>query len=212
MRICMVYILGISGPTNAGKTYFSRKLRKYCDKNNISYSTISTDDFYIDLSDIPMSERIEKNYDHPNAISKDDFKIALDMLRSGREIKIYKYSFHEHVRTKEFRIVKPAQLLIVEGIFSFSFEEVLKTFDLKIYVDLDTDLRLIRRIYRDAEERGRTLELTINQYLHTIKPTQEKFVKRDKKLADVILHGDKNHSNVIELIGSHLKLLQKSSE
>ncbi len=152
-----------------------------------------------------MEERKLKNYDDPSSISKYDFLNALSQLRDGKSVKIFQYSFKNHVRTENYRIVNSSDLLIIEGIFSFSFNEILNLYDLKIYVDLDTDLRLIRRILRDSRERGRSLQTTINQYLDTIRPTQERFVKKDKNLADIIIFGDREHTKILNLIVSYIE-------
>lgn len=196
----MPFILGISGPTNAGKSYFTNKLKKYCNEMGITESTVSTDDFYLDRSTISMEERRKINYDEPASISKKDFQNALRSLASGNSIRIQSYDFAQHNRIDEWRTVEPTDLIIIEGLFTFSFVDLLSNYDLKVYVDLETDLRLIRRLLRDKEQRGRSFDTTIAQYLKTIKPTQEKYVAKDKELADIILHGNKDHTKVIEMI------------
>lgn len=201
----MPFILGISGPTNAGKSYFTKKLKKYCNEMGITESTVSTDDFYLDRSTISMEERRKINYDEPASISKKDFQNALKSLASGNSIRIQSYDFAQHNRIDEWRTVEPTDLIIIEGLFAFSFVDLLSYYDLKVYVDLEADLRLIRRLLRDKEQRGRNFDTTIAQYLKTIKPTQEKFVAKDKELADIILHGNKDHSKVIEMIAAYVK-------
>lgn len=201
----MTFILGISGPTNAGKSYFTKKLKQLCEEMGISESTISTDDFYLDRSKISMEERRKVNYDEPASISEDDFQNALKLLSSGQSVRIQSYDFAQHNRIDEWRTVEPTDLIIIEGLFSFSFFDLLSYYDLMVYVDLETDLRLIRRLLRDKEKRGRSFDTTIKQYLKTIKPTQEKFVAKDKELADIILHGNKDHTKVIAMIAAYVK-------
>ena len=198
-------IIAISGPTSAGKTYFSQKLLELADDRNIHSTRISTDEFYKDLSSIPMEERIKVNYDQPDSIDRTEFEKVIRSLSEGNDVLIPVYDFSTHTRTGEVRKVEPSELTLVEGIFALTFDEVREHFTISIYVDLEPDLRLIRRIMRDTKERGRSIESVFNQYMGTVRPTQKEFVQNDKEKADIIIHGDKDHTKVLNLL---LNLIQ----
>ncbi|MHA2502814.1 MAG: uridine kinase family protein, partial [Candidatus Kariarchaeaceae archaeon] len=152
----MVYILAISGPTAAGKTYFSNKLVEVVEKHGYTISKISTDEFYHDLSHMTMEMRSQVNYDLPQSIDAEGFETCLEQLSLGKVTDVPVYDFSTHTRTGEIRTVTPPDLLIVEGIFSLSFEGSNRLYDLKVFIELDRDLRLIRRMERDMKERGRS--------------------------------------------------------
>lgn len=199
------FILAISGPTSAGKTFFSKQLQKVVNQRNITITVISTDDFYNDLSHLSMEERNQVNYDHPDSINQEEFLDVISKLSENKSAKIPVYDFSIHNRSEEYRQVDPAQLIIVEGIFSLSFEAINLYYSLKLYVDLEPDIRLIRRIRRDRRERGRTLDSILNQYTDTVRPTQEEYVINDKFKADVIILGDNDNDMLIELICNYLE-------
>lgn len=196
----MVTILGISGPSSSGKSHFAKKLFNIAKQHKISCGYLTTDEFYLDRSSITYEERTKINYDEPVSINRNEFYEALKKLSNGNEAIIPIYDFSRHTRTNETKIISQTDFLIVEGIFSFSFEEVNELYDFKIYVDYDADLRLIRRIQRDTNERGRTIDSIINQYLKTVRPTQSIYVENDKSKADIVISGGKNHDTLIHTI------------
>lgn len=194
------YIIAISGPTSAGKTYFAKLLTEKCVEYGISVSRVSTDDFYIDRSHMPLEERRKQNYDTPNSIDSNEFAATLHNLIAGEAVQLRKYDFSIHNRVDELKTISPADLIIVEGIFALTFPAIRELYSLTIYVNLDSDLRVIRRLERDVQERGRSIESIISQYLNTIRPTQSEYVLHDDLYADIILHGDRDHSHIIDLI------------
>lgn len=194
------FILAISGPTAAGKTYFTKHLQETVKNAGLSTVTISTDEFYKDLVHLTMEERIKVNYDHPDSIDSSAFLHALEQLADGNTIDIPAYDFSTHTRKNEVRTVEPADLIIVEGIFSLSFEAINPIYDIRIFIDLDQDLRLIRRVRRDMKERGRSLESIFKQYLNQVRPSQEVYVTQDKILADLILLGNQDHRRILGMI------------
>ena len=196
----MVYILAISGPTASGKTYFTNKLVEIVKENGFSIEKVSTDEFYHDLSHLTFEERTEINYDLPKSIDANDFDKCLSELSSGKNTEVPVYDFTTHTRKDDIRIVSAADLLIVEGIFSLSFPSCNKLYDLRIFMELDQDLRLIRRLKRDMEERGRSLESIVGQYLTQVRPSQITHVLTDRRKADIILEGNKDHSVIFDLI------------
>ena len=194
------FLLAISGPTAAGKTYFTNKLIGVFEENNLSTIRISTDEFYKDLSHLQMEERIKVNYDLPQSIDIEEFSRALRQLHEGHSTEIPVYDFSTHTRKSETRMVNPAIVIIVEGIFSLAFPEINSLYNLKIFIDLDQDLRLIRRVRRDLKERGRNVESVFNQYINQVRPAQDQYVIHDRERADIILHGNKNHHNIYQLL------------
>lgn len=202
------FIIAVSGPTNAGKTYFSNQLLRTAEEQGISCSRISTDSFYRDLSHISLEERTGINYDAPASIDTGAFIDTIQKLRMNQTVEIPVYDFSVHNRTGGTETILPHDIILVEGIFSFSFDEVLDAYSILVYVDLDPDLRLIRRVKRDRSERGRSIESIFSQYLNTVRPTQEEYVRRDKSKADILLQGDHEHDKVINLLISFVNYLK----
>ena len=200
----MVVLIGISGPTNSGKTYFAKKLHSQLIEHQVSCELITTDEFYLDRSNQKYEERVKVNYDVPASIDHQEFHRVIKVLSEGKQTEIPVYDYSVHTRTADTRIVKAVDVIIVEGIFAFSFDEINNYYTLKIYVDYDTDLSLIRRIQRDTVERGRTLDSIISQYTNTVKPSQSEHVKKDKTKADMILQGDHDHTIITQLILSYV--------
>ncbi|MFV2014562.1 MAG: uridine kinase [Candidatus Heimdallarchaeota archaeon] len=194
------FILAVTGPTNAGKSYFTDRLKKYAIEKGVKVTSISTDEFYRDLSHLSMEERTKVNYDHPESIDKQEFIEALANVSKGIETEIPIYDFSVHNRKKEKRRIDKIDLLIVEGIFTLTFLKINEFYSLRIYIEMDNDVRVIRRIQRDMEDRGRTLNSVINQYMETVKPTQQDFVERDREKVDIILRGNRDHKVILEMI------------
>lgn len=199
------FILAVSGPTNAGKSYFTDRLKAYAHEKGIKVSSISTDEFYRDLSHLSIDDRNKVNYDHPKSIDEKEFIAALEEISKNLEVEIPVYDFSVHNRTGDKRKIEPVDLLIVEGIFTCTFDAADALYSLRIYIDMDDDVRVIRRIQRDMEDRGRSLDSVINQYMDTVKPTQFDYVQRDKKKVDIVLKGNRDHSIIMDMIVSFVK-------
>ena len=199
------FLMAISGPTASGKSFFTNKLRESIEALGLSTVTISTDEFYRDLSHISMKERGFVNYDLPHSINNEEFFKTLSNLTEGKSVKIQVYDYTTHTRMNNFRTINPADLIIIEGIFSLSFPEINKLYDIKIFIDLDQDLRLIRRVKRDMIERGRTLESILHQYMTQVRPTQKDYVSNDQSIADLSLNGNQSYDNFISLLISAIK-------
>lgn len=200
-------IIGIAGGSGSGKTTLAENiLAHFGDRISI----LRHDDYYKAQRDIPMDERIHTNYDHPDAFDTSLLTSHLDMLRSGKSIDspIYDYTIHD--RSEKTRRVRSASVILLEGILIFENAEILKRLDMKIFVDTDADVRIVRRIIRDVKERGRSLDSIIEQYLSTVKPMHEAFVEPSKKNADIIIpEGGKNpvaYKMIIDRIEAHLAL------
>ena len=177
-------IIGIAGGTGSGKSTLANNIKKEF-KNNITM--LSHDYYYKNNEHLPFEERIKLNYDHPNAFETDLLIEHLQKLINGEIIQRPSYSFIEHLREKETYDVVPKKVIIVEGILIFENKILRDMMDIKIFVDADADIRFIRRLLRDVEERGRTLPSVVEQYCNTVKPMHEQFVEPSKKYADIIV-------------------------
>jgi uridine kinase len=185
-----VTVIGIAGGTGSGKTTFARKIQEAFPGKTV---LISQDSYYKDLSALSLDERAKVNFDHPDSL---DFALLaqhLKDLKLGSQIEKPVYNFRVHSREAETERVSSNRIVIVEGILLFSIEEIRNQFDLKIFVDTDDDIRLLRRVTRDMKERGRSFASVQEQYLATVKPMHEAFVRPSKKFSDVIVpHGGEN--------------------
>lgn len=200
-------IIGIAGGTGSGKTTLIQHIKDIFE-NEIT--TLCHDYYYTSNDDLPFEERAKLNYDHPNSFETDLMIKHLRELKGSKEIQRPVYDFVKHTRTKETVTVKPAKVIIVEGILIFENEALLKMFDIKVFVDTDADVRLVRRILRDVKERGRTMDSVINQYLTTVKLMHEEFVEPSKKNADIIIpEGGFNHVALSMLEDQIRALLRK---
>lgn len=177
-------IIGIAGGTGSGKTTLTSRLKE---RFGNDVSVISHDNYYRSQDDIPFEERVKMNYDHPDSFETDLLISHLEQLRKGYSIECPIYSFSEHTRTKQTRKINPTKVIIVEGILIFQNPELLNMINIRIYVDTDPDVRILRRILRDVKERGRSLDSVVTQYLSTVKPMHEQFVEPSKRNADIIV-------------------------
>ena len=179
-----ILIIGIAGGTGSGKTTLTSRLKE---RFGNDVSVISHDNYYRSQDDIPFEERVKMNYDHPDSFETDLLISHLEQLRKGYSIECPIYSFSEHTRTKQTRKINPTKVIIVEGILIFQNPELLNMMNIRIYVDTDPDVRILRRILRDVKERGRSLDSVVTQYLSTVKPMHEQFVEPSKRNTDIIV-------------------------
>ena len=201
-----VLVIGIAGGTGSGKTTITRKI---IENFGPDVSVINHDNYYKAHHDMPYEERTKLNYDHPNAFDTDLLIEALKDLRQGKSVTCPVYDYTIHDRSEETITIKPARVIIVEGILIFENRELCDQMDIKIYVDADADVRILRRIVRDVRDRGRSLDSVINQYLTTVKPMHEQFVEPSKRNADIIVpQGGHNRvalEMVMERVRAHLE-------
>lgn len=176
--------IGIAGGSGSGKTTLAKHLADYFGDR---LSLLRHDDYYKSQASLTLEERSALNFDHPDAFDTQLLIQHLDELRQGKDIlcPIYNYSLHD--RSSEFRIIKATEVIVLEGILIFENPEILNRLDIKIFVDTDADVRIIRRIKRDVSERGRDLDSVISQYFATVKPMHELFVEPSKRHADIIV-------------------------
>lgn len=182
-------IIGIAGGTGSGKSTFTNRLKDYFgDRVTVIYH----DDYYKAHDEIPFEERQYINYDHPDSLETDLLVAHLEALREGKSIECPVYDFTRHTRSHRTKIIEPSQVIIVEGILIFQDERLRNLFDIKIFVEADADERILRRVLRDMNERGRDLENIINQYLTTVKPMHYLYVEPTKTLADIVINSGLN--------------------
>ncbi|MGZ0746476.1 MULTISPECIES: uridine kinase [unclassified Haloparvum] len=178
------FVIGIAGGTGAGKTTVARLVTQNVDD---SVTRIPIDNYYEDLSHLDFEERANVNYDHPSAFEWDLLREQLEALLEGQSVEMPQYDFEIHNRKDERVTVEPTDVIVLEGIFALYDEAINEMLDLRLYVETDADVRILRRIDRDVVERGRDLEGVMDQYLSTVKPMHEQFIEPTKKHADLII-------------------------
>ena len=178
------FVVGIAGGTGAGKTTVSRLIAESVGE---SVTRIPMDNYYEDLSHMDLSEREQVNYDHPDAFEWDLMRDQLAQLLAGQSVEMPQYDFEIHNRREERETVAPTEVIILEGILALYDDDINEMLDLRLYVETDADVRILRRIERDVIDRGRELEGVIGQYLSTVKPMHEQFIEPTKKAADLVI-------------------------
>lgn len=202
-------IIGVAGGTGSGKTTVANRILERVGTEHIAY--IPHDAYYRDLSHLPYEERQQVNFDHPNSLETELMVVHLLQLRDECAVEIPVYDFTIHTRTQATRHVEPARIVLVEGILIFAEPELRPIFDVKLFVDTDADIRLIRRLQRDVEERGRTVQSVIEQYLRTVRPMHLEFVELSKRYADVIIPEGGFNEVAIEMVAARIRgLLQEA--
>lgn len=196
-------IIAVAGGSASGKTTVVDKIIKGFDRERVI--VIKHDDYYKDQTEMTMDERVKVNYDHPFSLDNDLMYKQILKLIKGESITKPTYDFENHNRSTITEIVKPTDIIILEGILIMEDKRINDLCDIKLFVEADDDLRFIRRLTRDMAERGRTLESVVNQYLNTVKPMHYEFVKPTKRYADVIIPNDKDHDVAVDLIITKIK-------
>lgn len=197
-----VMVIGIAGGTGSGKTTITKKLMQ---RFGGDVSVIYHDNYYKAHHDMSYEERAKLNYDHPDSFDTDLLIQAVRDLKAGRSVLCPVYDYTIHDRSDKVIEVKPARVIIVEGILIFQSRELCRQMDIKIYVDTDADVRILRRIVRDVRDRGRSLESVVNQYLSTVKPMHEQFVEPSKRNADIIIPEGGHNLVAMEMVMERVK-------
>ncbi|MGL4695935.1 uridine kinase [Enterococcus larvae] len=196
-------IIGVTGGSGSGKTSVSRAIFNHFPNHSIMM--LEQDSYYKDQSHLSFEERLTTNYDHPFAFDTDLLIEHLKQLLKYEAIKKPVYDYVEHTRSSDIIVQEPKEVIILEGILILEDPRLRELMDIKLYVDTDDDIRIIRRIKRDMEERGRTLDSVIEQYLTVVKPMYNQFIEPTKRYADVIVpEGGENHV-AIDLITTKVK-------
>jgi uridine kinase len=201
-----VFVVGIAGGTGSGKTTVARNVMAALPAG--AAVLIDHDAYYRDRSTLPPEERERVNFDHPDAIETPLLEAHLVALRAGATIEVPQYDYREHARRRETRRVAPAAVVVVEGILVLAEERLRAQMNLKIFVDTDADVRLMRRLRRDMEQRGRTFAQVREQYAETVRPMHLAFVEPSKRFADLILpEGGENQPALDAIVGHLLQTL-----
>lgn len=190
--------IGITGGTGSGKSTIAKEIYRQFGEDCIAM--IEQDSYYKDQSHLSMEDRVKTNYDHPNAFDNNLLVSHLESLLNGHSIQKPSYDFSIHNRIEDTTKVEPKEIVIVEGILILEDPRIRELLDIKIYVDTDADVRIIRRMVRDINERGRTMESVINQYLNVVKPMHNQFTEPTKKFADIIIPEGGHNKVAIDII------------
>lgn len=200
-------LIGIAGGSGSGKTTLANRLIEYFGENEVSL--LRHDNYYKRHDEMTYEERTRLNYDHPDAFDTELLCRHIGELKSGRPVEMPVYDYSVHNRSDQTTTVLPNPVIILEGIMIFAEPELVKRMDFKIFVDTDADERILRRIIRDVNHRGRSLESVIDQYRTTVKPMHDQFVEPSKRKADIIIpEGGRNEAAmqvIVELIRSRLR-------
>ena len=196
-------VIGVTGGSGSGKTTVSHAI--YDLMNGQSMEIITQDTYYNDQASMTMEERKAVNYDHPLAFDNDLLYQQLDQLRHNQAIEMPVYNYAEYTRSNETRHVEPPEIIILEGILILDDERLRNLMDIKVYVDTDDDIRIIRRIQRDMVERGRSIESIIDQYLTTVKPMYHEFIEPTKRYADIIVQEGGKNQVAIDLLATKVR-------
>ena len=200
-------LIGITGGTGSGKSTIADALYSNYSKDRITM--IQQDMYYKDQSHLSMEERVKTNYDHPMAFDNDLLVEHLQKLIKGEAIEKPRYDFTIHNRAKDTTTVEPREIIIVEGILILEDERIRDLLDIKVYVDTDADIRILRRLVRDIDERGRTVESVIDQYLKMVRPMHMEFTEPTKRYADIIIPEGGHNYVAIDLLMAKIRDILK---
>jgi len=196
-------LIGIAGGSASGKTLVARRVTEQLGSRKVVI--IKQDSYYRNLEDLPLEERSRQNFDHPDAFDRELLAEQLRILLEGGAIRMPIYDFKRHLRSKRTKAVSGCRIIIVEGILILDDPLLRALMDIKVYIDTDPDVRLMRRIQRDVTERGRTLQTVLEQYTQTVRPMHVQFVEPSKRHADVIIP-EGGHNNVaIDLLVTKIR-------
>jgi uridine kinase len=200
-------VIGIAGGSGSGKTTVAQTILQRVGADRIAF--LRHDSYYKELSGLPPAQRDEINFDHPNSLETELLIQHIASLREGKAVEVPIYDFSTDSRTGQTITVRPCRVILVEGILIFTEPELRKMFDVKIFVDTDADLRLIRRLQRDMKERGRTAESVIRQYQLTVRPMHLEFVEPSKRYADVIIPEGGFNAAAMDMVVARVEALLK---
>jgi uridine kinase len=201
-------VFGVAGGTASGKTTVAHSILDAVGASQVAY--LAHDAYYKDMSHLPFEKRAQLNYDHPRSLETDLLVQHVQELLAGQLVQAPIYDFTQHRRTTETKPVKASPIILVEGILIFTHGKLRDLMDIRVYVDTDPDVRFIRRMARDMQERGRSLESIVKQYLETVRPMHQEFVEPSKRYADVIIpRGGMNQVALDMVVSRLLELLRQ---
>jgi uridine kinase len=200
-------VFGVAGGTASGKTTVARAVLDAVGASQVAY--LPHDAYYRDMIHLPIEERAKLNYDHPDSLETELLIEHVKQLLAWAPVQVPIYDFTTHRRTSETRLVEPGPIILIDGILIFTHPDLRALMDIKLYVDTDADIRFIRRMQRDMQERGRSLESIVNQYMSTVRLMHVEFVEPSKRYADVIIpHGGLNKVAMEMVVARLMALLQ----
>jgi uridine kinase len=201
------YFISVCGASGSGKSLFTHNLQAHLNTTNPSHSVLilQEDHYYRAQDDKPMDERIITNYDHPDAFEHTLLQNHLQSLKAGQCIDYPQYCFKTHTRQPECTTIAPAPIIIVEGIMVMAAPELQDIFDLRLFVDTPIDICLLRRMQRDINERGRTVDCVANQYQATVKPMYHQFIAPTKHRADMIINHGGHNTAALHVVAHHVQ-------
>ena len=203
-------LIGIAGGTGSGKTTAALNILDGIGSRDVAI--VAQDSYYYDLSHIPEDARPRQNFDHPDAIEWDLLVEHMKALLAGGSVQQQIYDYTHHCRTDRFRTVGPHAIIVLEGILILYHSELREMMDIKVYVDTADDIRLMRRLARDVRERGRTMEMVLQQYLTTVRPMHQQFVEPSKRHADIIIPEGGEKAVAIDLLQTKIKQLLRERD
>ena len=196
-------VIGFCGGSGSGKTTIARAIKEEFKEQA---SVVSMDSFYKYQPNMTYEERTKTNYDHPDAFDADIMIECIKQLKSGQDTKIPVYDFTIHNRSDEpWQYVKSTPIIVLDGILLFAFPELVDLMDIKVFVDTDADVRILRRVHRDVKKRGRSVDSVMEQYITTVKPMHETYVEPYKRLADIIIPEGGHNKVAVNMIFSILR-------
>ena len=202
-------LIGIAGASGSGKTRVANSIAEHLGSTNVVI--IQEDSYYRDLSEIPYQQRASRNYDHPDAFDHDLLARHLLQLVHGEAVSHPVYDYKRHTRSKETRTVGPGAVVVVEGILVLSNAKLRDLMDYRVFIDTPLDICLIRRLKRDMDERGRTMNSVISQYIETVRPMYLQFIEPSKQYADISISGERGNSNDVNVLITRINALLDSS-
>lgn len=205
-----IILIGIAGGTGSGKTSVANAILAEFSSSEVAL--IQQDSYYNNLKHLDFDERATVNFDHPDAVDFDKMGNDLQLLMNGEVVKVPIYDFNTHTRTNETVTIGNHHIIVLEGILALFDEKIRTMMDIKLYVDTPDDIRIIRRIKRDIDKRGRTFESVIEQYYKTVRPMHQQFVEPSKKFADIIIPEGSHNKVAIDIIRTKIVsiLLERS--
>lgn len=204
----MSVLIGLAGGTSSGKTSFARAVVERI--GPVNAVLLSQDAYYVDPSHLPFEERGKINYDHPDSYETSLLLEHLDLLKAGKSVPRFVYDYVEHARVDTGERIEPSPVILLEGIMVLAVEALRERFDIKLFIDTDADVRLLRRLSRDIRDRGRTLESVTRQYLASVRPMHLEFTDPSKRYADLIIPEGAHNNVALDLVIARIQELLNS--
>lgn len=203
-------VIGIAGGSASGKSSIAKKLKE-CYRETNSVAIIRMDDYYNDQTDVPMEQRLNTNYDHPFAFDMELLVSDIQKLKNREAIKKPVYDFMNHTRSQFYEDLMPSDVIVVEGLMTLDNDSLREMLDIKVFVDTEADVRFIRRLKRDVNQRGREMDHVIEQYVSTVRVMHDQFVEPSKRHADIIIPEGAHNTVAIDLLTTKISSIINSS-